>query len=177
MAYGRGKKEAANPKQRAEAEKAVNERLDRKQMKDLLLKKLADQTPLRPEDILSLLSSGATEEEAKKDSEPQKKAPPKALDRMTSATKLELEKDFRQFDKNGDGSITLDEFITIMHMDVSGHETPAFDDAELVALFEAMDTDGGGTVCYAEFAEQWALDRALEAEELKLEGEEEQVAA
>lgn len=40
---------------------------------------------------------------------------------------------------------------------------PQFEDAELVLLFQQMDVDGGGTVCYQEFADQWAIDREEES--------------
>ena len=126
---------------------------------------------------------------AEAEAEAAKAAQPKdrkvgALARMCTFTVSELDHDFAEFDKNGtplplprpcrafdaarphssrvtvlagDGTITLNEFIQIMN-----HNNPEpFEDAELVALFQNMDKDGGGTVCYHEFAEQWAIDREV----------------
>jgi len=168
MAYGRGKKAAAEP-----AKKGTNvpdnaqlliDRLKPIQMQNLILKKMGDGSPIVLGDILSLLEKAETGNIHHHHDEPAETSQPKGtspvLERLTTATRIELEADFSQFDKNGDGSITLDEFIQIMHRQVPGHDTPAFEDAELVALFQAMDADGGGTVDYHEFAEQWALDRA-----------------
>ena len=37
-------------------------------------------------------------------------------------------------------------------------KAPEFEEAELVYMFQEMDTDGGGSVCYDEFAEAWAIE-------------------
>ena len=42
-------------------------------------------------------------------------------------------------------------------------QVPDWEEAELIALFESMDADGDGTVCYAEFAAQWAADKEAAA--------------
>ena len=39
-----------------------------------------------------------------------------------------------------------------------------FEESELVLMFQEMDTDGGGHVCFAEFANQWAADKQRDAE-------------
>ena len=36
-----------------------------------------------------------------------------------------------------------------------------FHDAELVSLFQEMDKDQSGTVCYHEFAMQWVADHQV----------------
>ena len=61
----------------------------------------------------------------------------------------------------------MDEFIAIMRRPHDGI-IPDWEDAELVQLFQEMDVDGGGTVCYHEFAAQWAVDR--EADEAAVGG-------
>lgn len=60
-------------------------------------------------------------------------------------------------DTNGDGEVSLDEFIKIMMRPVNGKPTE-FEESELVAMFMDMDHDGGGTVCYDEFALAWAAE-------------------
>merc|ERR1712070_936877 len=77
------------------------------------------------------------------------------LDKMCTATRADLEHDFARFDGNGDGNISLNEFVEIMNR----NNPDPYEESELVALFQAMDKDGGGSVCYHEFAVQWALDR------------------
>ena len=52
----------------------------------------------------------------------------------------------------------MDEFIAIMRRPHDGI-IPDWEDAELVQLFQEMDVDGGGTVCYHEVAAPWAVDR------------------
>ena len=37
-----------------------------------------------------------------------------------------------------------------------GKPAPDLEEGQLIALFEMMDVDGSGTVCYKEFADAWA---------------------
>ena len=60
-------------------------------------------------------------------------------------------------DVNGDGEVSLDEFVKIMLRPINGNP-PEFEESELVAMFMDMDHDGGGTVCYDEFALAWAAE-------------------
>ena len=69
--------------------------------------------------------------------------------------------------RSGDGYITLDEFIEIMN-----HNNPEpWTESELADIFAEMDADGGGNVCYEEFAVRWAADRELDRLEEEAEGE------
>ena len=69
----------------------------------------------------------------------------------------QLDADFAQFDGNGDGSISLDEFIKVMMLPVNG-VMPDWEEAVLVDMFAEMDHDGSGCVCYHEFAQAWAIE-------------------
>jgi len=175
MALGKAKKGAdASKKPDTKTTKVPDnapllvDRLKPLQMQKLLLDKMADGTPVTIDDVLHLIQKAETNKDiaagkVADETEVESTHKSAALERMSTTTKIELEADFAQFDKNGDGSITLDEFIAIMHRPVAGHEMPQFEDAELVMLFQQMDVDGGGTVCYQEFADQWAIDREEEA--------------
>ena len=133
-------------------------RLKVEQMEKLILQSIFDGTPVSMDHVTKALDPGHPDaEEGAEEVDNSSKSKP-VLERMCTVTRAELDHDFAHFDKNGDGNISLDEFIKIMN-----HKNPdPFDDAELVALFQEMDVDGGGSVCYHEFAVQWARDRAVD---------------
>ena len=64
-------------------------------------------------------------------------------------------------------SITLDEFIKLMHRGHNGPGDPTdvMEEGEMIALFQEMDVDGDGSVDYHEFAEVWAFEKGYVAED------------
>lgn len=141
-------------------------RLKVDQMEKLILKSIVDGTALTMDDITHALDGGKVKTKAEAetvdtdDNAHAKKIAAPVLERMCTVTRAELDHDFAQFDKNGDGTLTLTEFIEIMNHNVKPEDR--YEDSELVGLFQEMDKDGGGTICYHEFAVQWAADRANE---------------
>jgi Ca2+-binding EF-hand superfamily protein len=54
------------------------------------------------------------------------------------------------------------QFIKIMQRPVNGKK-PDIEEGALVALFQAMDHNADGSVCYKEFAEAWAAEELEDA--------------
>jgi len=147
-------------------------RLTTEKMEMLILKSIMDGAALTSQDVLDALDGQKilTQKEkerklampdAENGDEDEKAKQTPTLKKMCTFTKKELDHDFARFDKNGDGSVTLDEFIEIMNR----NNSEPFPEVELVQIFQEMDVDGGGTVCYHEFAERWAADREMDATE------------
>ncbi|KAI0244604.1 Calmodulin-2, partial [Massospora cicadina] len=67
-------------------------------------------------------------------------------DQLTEEQVAEFKEAFSLFDRDGDGSITVKELGTVMR---SLGQNPT--EAELQALINDIDTDGNGTVDFAEF--------------------------
>ena len=99
------------------------------------------------DDITSLLPKSARDSE-EEDSRP-------SLIRSCTASREALLQDFREFDKDDSGEITLNEFIAVMQRDCPGHGDFAEQEAALVEMFQTFDVDGDGTVCYKECAKSF----------------------
>merc|ERR1712164_15834 len=73
-------------------------------------------------------------------------APPKSLRELTTAQVEKFKKTFKLFDKDGDGEITLEEYISVCK-DVG--ETGI--DAEFEKEFKKQDLDNNGKISFDEF--------------------------
>ena len=107
-------------------------KLGKNDLESLVLKKLRDQKPLTGADVKAAAGLGTAEPVEKHD--PKKNAK-KMVERMSTAKVLALDNDFAVFDTNGDGDITLDEFIKIMKRPVNG-KVPDWEEAQLVPCSE-----------------------------------------
>ena len=113
MALGKAKKGAdaakkpdAKPAKLPDNAPLLVDRLKPLQMQKLLLDKMADGTPVTIDDVLHLLQKAETNKDiaagkVADESEAESTHKSAALERMSSTTKIELEADFAQFDKNG----------------------------------------------------------------------------
>jgi len=134
------------------------QRLKNQHMEELILKSLRSGQALTMDDVLHALDPVASASSAPADGAeagPVLTKSNSVVDKMCHVTRADLDHDFAQFDTNGDGTITLDEYLKIMKR---GDEFTDDDEPLLVAMFQEMDKDGSNSVCYHEFATQWAQE-------------------
>ena len=74
------------------------------------------------------------------------KTPPKT--KLTPKEHAKLKENFEELDKNGDGFITLQEFIRGMR---ASSNNVCMTDAELREVFQEIDTDGNDAINLTEF--------------------------
>lgn len=91
--------------------------------------------------------------------------PSKKADQLSEMQLLEYKEAFTYYDKNGDGTISLDELRTIM---VSFGQDPSVQ--ELEEMMKEIDTDGSGAIDFSEFLHIMASttkDRDEDEEQLR----------
>ena len=83
-------------------------------------------------------------------------------DQFSEETKAEFQEAFNLFDKDGDGTITIDELATVMK---SLGQKPTLQ--ELEDMIKEVDNDGNGEIDFQEFLDLMALKmKDIEPEEL-----------
>ena len=86
----------------------------------------------------------------------------KSLARWSEATKSpeermeQIQRAFKVFDRNNDGTISEGELISILTMPLQGR-TP-LKPAQVKSIFALVDADSNGRVDYTEFAQAWAVN-------------------
>ena len=71
-------------------------------------------------------------------------------------TQDKIEKMFKVFDINDDGTVSRSEFVAALTRTNGGKNTYALTQDHAEALFDEMDEDGNGSVDPEEFAKKWA---------------------
>jgi len=68
----------------------------------------------------------------------------------------QIQRAFKVFDRNNDGTISEGELISILTMPLPGR-TP-LKPAQVKSIFALVDADSNGRVDYTEFAQAWAVN-------------------
>eukprot|EP00966_Prymnesium_polylepis_P262449 6062377-Prymnesium_polylepis.1 len=156
----------------AEKRAEMIERLSLAQKKVALASKLSDQTqPLnlrtgtKGTRLATVIASSAQFERAKEEfggeAPSDKQTLVVALDTYLRERKLKAGDLLKTWDNNGDGAIDCDEFLE----HVKKMELGEYDDAEIIALFNALDEDGSGVLELTELQELRDNLSAIQAEE------------
>lgn len=141
--------------------------MPREALEALVLGKIAERKPITPADVKrahegALQGDDETASSAGSSTDLLNRKWPPSCAGFSDAQKRELEDDFIHFDLNGDGKITLDEFIKVMLRKIKAHED--IEEPQIIAMFQEMNTSGSGTVNFTEFADSWAHDEHMHDE-------------